>query len=395
MKPFCKLLAVLFFISAIVFSQSKKYQAATVMLTNVENLWDTINSVEVVYDKYKFNDPLNRVSMGKAQAEEFFAKHKKEADSLGVKLYIKDQTLSDEFTPNSIKNWNSKKYFFKLNRVAQIILEIGQNSAAKSPPVIVGMVEVENRQVLEDLVNIPSLKPYNYGIAHLNSSDSRGIDVCFIYRKDRFEMESINKYIVNLPLDDEGNQPKTRDIVTLSGKLDGESFTFIANHWPSRRGGEARSAPLRAIAGNLLKSIFEERLKVNPSEKIIAMGDFNDDPVSPSVKKHLGATSKKENLKNSDIYGPMEDLFKKGFGTLAYQDAWNLFDQILFSGNLIDKDYSSYKMFRTEIYSPKHLVAEEGQFKGYPKRSWNGDLFVEDGYSDHFPVYTVLLREVK
>jgi len=384
-------------VTSISCGQAKKYQSAVVMFTNVENLWDTYNSCDVIYEKYKFNDPNYRVSMEKTKAEAYIKTHQKEADSLGLKLYIDYQTLSEEFTPESAKNWDLERYNKKLIRISEVLSNLGKQTEAKTLPVIIGLSEIENQQVVEDLINTPLLKPYNFGIVHFNSTDSRGIDVCFIYQKNRFTVTEAKKYFIDLPADDSGYKQKTRDIVFMKGTLDGEEFGFTINHWPSRRGGEARSLPLRAKAAEVLKGIYEEQLKKNPDIKVISMGDFNDDPVSPSIKKYLKAKGDKNNLSTLDIYSPMEEKFKKGFGTLAYADAWNLFDQFFYSANLVqtDKKFPTFKVFKTEIYSPAELIATEGQWKGYPKRSWNGDLFIEDGYSDHFPVYTVLLKEKK
>ena len=145
-----------------------------------------------------------------------------------------------------------------------------------------------------------------------------------------------------------------------------------------------------------MKGIYDEIRAENPNAKIIAMGDFNDDPVSPSIAKTLGAKSDKGNIKKEDIVDLMYSMFKRGMGTLAYRDAWNLFDQFFVTGTLIDdeKEFNSYKIFKTEIFSPSYLVSPEGQYKGYPFRMYGGDTYYANGYSDHFPVYTILLREV-
>ena len=375
-------------------AQANKYQAATIGFYNVENLFDIEESADLVNKKYPFYNELNRTSMSVAKAEEIYNAYKQSKDTAEYEMYIDYQILNDEFTPNGKKVFDEEKYKRKLHNLASVISKIGK-SVTQNAPVIMGLVEVENKQVIEDLINEPELAKYNYGIVHYNSIDKRGIDVALIYQKNRFEVISSKKFIVDLPIVPGQSKDITRDILSVSGLLDGEPFTFIVNHWPSRRGGEAVSNPKREKAAEVLKSIFEEIQNRNPTEKIIAMGDFNDDAVSPSIKKVLQAEGKENKLSEKSIYSPMEKMYKNGMGTLAYRDGWNLFDMQFMSSNLISKDLSSYKVHKTEIYSPLELVAPSGQYKGYPRRMYGGDTFDEDGYSDHFPVFSILLREVK
>lgn len=181
----------------------------------------------------------------------------------------------------------------------------------------------------------------------------------------------------------------------IRGLLDGEEMYFLVNHWPSRRGGEAASYPKRVEAAKLLKSIFDEIRQKDPEAKIIAMGDFNDDPISPSIKKFMKTEGNKEKVDPGEIYNGMESLYNKGFGTLAYRDGWNLFDQFMFSSALVGDDYENYEIYKTAIFSPSYLVSKEGRYKGYPNRMYGGDTYHANGYADHFPVYTILLRHAE
>ena len=151
----------------------------------------------------------------------------------------------------------------------------------------------------------------------------------------------------------------------------------------------------REASAELMLSIFNEIREENKDAKIIAVGDFNDDPNSPSIKEVLKSVDKKRKVRDGDIFNATGSMFEKGFGTLAYRDGWNLFDQILTSSSLVGDDYDSYQLYRTEIFSPLYLVSREGSFKGYPNRMYGGDTYNANGYSDHFPVYSILLRKVK
>jgi predicted extracellular nuclease len=257
----------------------------------------------------------------------------------------------------------------------------------------VGLIEVENRQVIQDLVKEPALAKYDYGIVHYNSYDYRGIDVALIYQKRRFTVTNSLKKELKV-FGPDGKREYTRDILVVTGLLDNEKVAFFMNHWPSRRGGEAASLPKRNAAAALLKQQMDSIKTIDPSTKLFAMGDFNDDPVSASLKNYLKAAASEKDLNDEKPYlNLMYPLYKKGVASLAYQDAPNLFDQIIVSKNLVlDKNPKEYSVYKAEIYAPAYLVNKEGNYKGYPFRSWNGDQFT-GGYSDHFPAFVILQKE--
>ena len=240
-----------------------------------------------------------------------------------------------------------------------------------------------------------ALKKYDYGIEHYNSFDARGIDVALIYQKKRFLVtQSYKKELVIYRED--GKREYTRDLLVVVGILDGEKVAFFVNHWPSRRGGEAVSMPKRNAAANLLKQEMDAIKEKNPNIKLIAMGDFNDDPISPSFKNYVKAVGNNKELSEEYPYfNPMYKMYKKGIASLAYQDAPNLFDQIIYSKNLVsDKIKEEYTAYKTEVFAPTYLINKQGNYKGYPFRSWSGNQFT-GGYSDHFPVFTILQKEIK
>lgn len=387
-------------IGCLVFAQEKGQlrKVATVGFLNVENLWDTIKSADYIDGtKDRSNPAFHRSipidSIKYLQVDEIY-KGEWNDDALKGKRVVRYQSGADEFTPKSGKNYDHKIYNKKLENASKVISELGLKQTGTAPA-IVGLIEVENRQVVEDLVKQPALAKYDYGVIHYNSYDYRGIDVAFIYQKRRFTPTNSLKKEVKI-YGDGGRREYTRDILVVTGMLDNERVALFLNHWPSRRGGEAVSLPKRNAAAEVLKKQMDSiRLKM-PDTKMLAMGDFNDDPVSSSLKNILKAAATPKDLSDSMPYlNLMYPLYKKGIASLAYQDAPNLFDQIIVSGNLyapaneLRKDYT---VMRTEIYAPDYLITKEGNYKGYPFRSWSGDKFT-GGYSDHFPAFVILHKE--
>jgi hypothetical protein len=398
MKNLFSLIALLS-ISLVSAQQKKQVRVATVGFLNVENLWDTVRSADYIDGtKDKSNPAFHRsIPLDSIKYLEVTEKDYKGVwndESLAGKKVVRMQGGSEEFTPKSGKNYTYKIYKQKLENEAKVISEMGR-AYTGTAPVVVGLIEVENRQVVEDLVKEPALAKYDYGVVHYNSYDYRGIDVAFIYQKRRFTPSKSWKKEVKV-FGDNGNREYTRDILVLTGFLDNEKVAFFLNHWPSRRGGEAASLPKRNAAAAILKKEMDSVKSLDPSIKLIAMGDFNDDPISPSLKNYLKAVGNPKDLNEENHYlNLMYPLYKKGVASLAYQDAPNLFDQIIVSSNLyspnneLRKDYS---VFKAEVFAPAYLVNKEGNYKGYPFRSWNGDQFT-GGYSDHFPAFVVLQKE--
>ena len=359
---------LLFFMVPNSFGQPKKYIIHTVAFYNFENLFDTVD------------DP---------------------------------DTFDEEWTPNGLQRWTVNKYQKKLSNLARVLAEIGSGENTDSPTFI-GGCEIENRGVLEDLIKQPKLIEKDYGIIHFDSPDKRGIDVALLYQKNKFQPTSFS----NIPLyiykkgnsntenskliSDEGSDDEmqvstknyrvyTRDQLLVTGFLDGEEINIIVNHWPSRSGGEKKSSPFREAAGALNRRIIDSLQRINPNAKVITMGDMNDGPYNKSVKIALGAKAKKSEVKEFGVFNPFEEMAKSGMGTIAYRDAWDIFDQIIVSESLIKTDYSTFQYWKAGIYNKSFLIQNSGQYKGYPLRHSNTEI----GYSDHFPVYIYLIKEKK
>lgn len=338
--PFC------FFIQ-ILYSQSRIFKIRTIAFYNVENLFDTIN------------DP---------------------------------NTLDDEFTPEGSYRYSSKEYWRKIQNISKVISEIGYNTT-NTRPALVGLCEIENRRVLEDLIKSKYLYENHYNIIHFDSPDRRGIDVALLYREQYFKPINQQNFEVKI-WDEEGHRLYTRDQLLVTGLLDDEIIHIIVNHWPSRRGGQQKSNNKRLKSAFVTKQIIASIQNKDKDSKIIVMGDFNDDPIDMSIKEGLGSTGLLNKISDSILYNPMEKLFKKGFNTLGYRDGINLFDQILLSSSLIGQNsaYNSFKLYKSGVFSPFYLTNRNGRYSGYPLRSFENRVF-SGGYSDHYPVYVYLIKE--
>jgi hypothetical protein len=310
-----------------------------------------------------------------------------------IAFYNVENLFDTDDDPNTNDDVKTPAWYAqKLKNLERVISEIGTTDQHQNGPIVLGVCEIENRRVLEDLVNTPKLKAKGYKVIHGDSPDGRGIDNAFLYQEKHFKPTSYAYINPRVPRrEDPGKFLKTRDILLVSGLLDGEEVHFIVNHWPSRSGGEKRSSPGRERAGQANREIIDSLFKINPMAKIMTMGDLNDGPFNKSVKVELRTVPKRAEMKPDLMYNPMEEMSKKGIGTLAYRDAWDLFDQIILSYAWTKDDYSSWRYFKAGVYNRPYMVQTSGRYKGYPLR--NSDA--EPGFSDHFPVYVHIIKEVK
>ncbi len=279
----------------------------------------------------------------------------------------------DDFLPEGEKKWTLRRYKKKIKRLSKVISTIGNDKMAH-PPVVLGVAEVENIDVVLDLVESESLSNFGYKVVHYDSQDERGIEVAFIYREKYFELLDSKRYSTYF-IRENGKKDFTRDILKVKGRLNGEIIYFLVNHWPSRRNGTEESEYKRIQLANLARSIIDEIQQENAEAKIIIMGDFNDNPTNKSIK---------QTLVTSDFYNPMESIFDKGNGTGNYQGEWFLFDQIIFTKNFFSYGKHIYKS--TDIYDKHFLKDKQGKHKENPLRTYRGKWY-KGGISDHFPVY--------
>ncbi|MEM9680179.1 MAG: endonuclease/exonuclease/phosphatase family protein, partial [Bacteroidota bacterium] len=268
-----------------------------------------------------------------------------------------DTSVNDEASPimEMAEGLRKDAYDRKLANMARVISNIGANKTGTAPSIL-GVCEVENRKVIEDLINHPLLVDYDYGIEHYNSPDRRGIDVALIYKKSEFKIN--NSQSRRLLMNDRlsGKPVYSRDQLVVSGELNGDEIYLIVNHWPSRSGGEQRSRYKRVAAAALNNQIIDSLHISNPMAKILTMGDLNDDPISESVQVILNAQQKKKNVKPQMIFNPYVQMFKEGYHTLSYRDAVNIFDQIMFTYPLLKKaNQEGYFYYHAGIYNPSFM----------------------------------------
>lgn len=287
-------------------------------------------------------------------------------------------TLDDDFTPQGKKKWSNKRYRKKVFKLAKTISEICENK--HNPyPILMGIAEVENAMVVEDLINSKPLEDANYGFVHYDSPDERGIDTALLYIKENFEVLH-SEPITLLVYEKNGRRDATRDILYVEGKLNGEKVHVFVNHWPSRRDGHEETSHKRVKAAKTLLHFMEGIESKEVSPNYIIMGDFNDGPEADSIKTLMNSNK---------LYNPMEKLLTPKRGSANYKNSWSLFDQILVSHNFLNYEKGTHSFANANIFDEKFLTEYEGKYKGTPYRTYSGRKYI-GGYSDHFPVYIQL-----
>jgi hypothetical protein len=292
----------------------------------------------------------------------------------------------DDFLASGQYRWTGERYWKKIDRLAEVIALMG-TEVSRDGLSLLGVCEVENVAVLNDVIASPRLKNRNYKAVLIEGPDIRGVDPGFIYNPAHFSVKKAVAYPLRLVTD---SNHKTRDILVVSGVFMGEPVCVLVNHWPSRRGGELASRPNRSAAGRLARHIADSAQQRDPKCRIMIMGDLNDDPVSESIHVQLATFNDAENRGNGKYFNPMETPFKKGIGTLAWQDSWNLFDQIILSHNWLGAA-ALWHYHEVRIFNKAFLRSDQGNFKGYPFRTYSGGKYT-GGYSDHFPSYLVFKK---
>ena len=295
-----------------------------------------------------------------------------------------------EFSPQGDHKWDSKKYWSKIKNMSYAISQMATKTTPQGPAVI-GVSEIENITVLQDLVKADAIKDWNLQIVHHDSPDRRGVDVGLLYNPNLFRVLKVENHRLDIGY-------PTRDQMVVIGlmgtKQTGYSqLAIIVNHWPSRRGGAERSSPGREAAAALNKQIADSLLKVHPNIGIITMGDMNDDPFNKSTAQILGAVKNVKDITPGGFYNPFWEKLDKGIGSYIYRGSWNLFDQIIINSNIVDGK-CGLKFYAAEVLNKEFLKQQDGQYKGYPLRTFSGGVWT-NGYSDHFPTEIFLVKEVE
>lgn len=336
MKKSLMTLGVLALFVLMAYGQEKKFALYSVAFYNMENLFDTIH----------------------------------------------DEGKNDyEYLPNGTNQWNTMKYKAKLKNMSEILSLLSTDKLPMGPAII-GVSEIENYRVLEDILKQPALADRGYRYVHYEGEDQRGVDCAFFYNPKLFELTN-SKLVPYVYINDTIH--KTRGFLIASGNIAGEKMHFIVNHWPSR----AAASPARERAGEQVRAIKDSLLREDSAAKIVIMGDMNDDPMDNSMLT-LGAKKYRKEVGKGDFFNPWwETLEDKGVGTLLYRGKWNLFDQIVLSSALLKKKGLKYD--HNEVFIREYLFQQDGKYKGSPLRTHGGKLWL-NGYSDHLPTIIYLKK---
>lgn len=291
--------------------------------------------------------------------------------------------IDEDFTPGGKLQWNAARFSEKLNRIAEVM-----NMLPGDLPVFIGLCEIENKSVLEELVKEPALllspKKESYQIVHADSPDERGIDVAALYNASVLKDVSFQYYTIALP---DPKDPYTRDLLYVKGKMDNEWIHFFVNHWPSRSGGQAESEPNRMAVAQMLKSKVDAVLADDADAQIVIMGDFNDHPVDRSVKEVLGASESQD----APLFNHMYSIHTSGKGSYFYKGEWGALDQMITSRALMQPKGWHVTNASAGVLREEKILFRDKDGVARPSRTYAGDSF-KGGYSDHLPVFLKLQK---
>lgn len=296
----------------------------------------------------------------------------------------------EEYTPGGAYRYTGEVYAQKLHNIADVLSKIGTD-VTPDGAAIIGLVEIENDKVLADLVRQKEIRHRNYRYCWFPTPDERGISTAMLYNPKYIRVLSAEP--IPVPVETIGWHRPTRAVLHVYGVLAGDSVHLLVNHWPSKSGGEAASAPGRKLAASVNKHFIDSLTAVSPKAKIILMGDLNDNPTAEPIKEILGAKADKGDVTPTDLYNPWIKMYKKGLGTEIYHGDWGLIDQIMLSKSFLETTDNSWQFHNAEIFNRPFLTNRIGKDKGSPHRSFTVSQVWDNGYSDHFPVLIYLTKQ--
>lgn len=290
-------------------------------------------------------------------------------------------TLDEDFTPGGVQKWDLERYELKIGKIAQVMDSLGR-------PNFIGLAEIENKKVLEDLIRAPGLIDEDYGIIHKESPDVRGIDVALLYKKKDFKVLETEFIRVNFPEFIEKDYT-TRDILYAKGKLsNGDIIHLFVNHWPSRRGGLEQSEPKRLFVAQHVRKAVDEISRKEPGAKIVIMGDFNDEPDNTSINSVLGALPDSSASLEGLLYNCFYSLHAEKKGSYYYRGDWNMLDQFIVSADLRNPQGSL--LVKKAAIGDFSWLMYKGKDGLTPNRTYGGPNYY-GGFSDHLPVSIELM----
>ena len=327
------------------------------------------------------------------------AKHQKKAPAYAIGFYnlenlfdtCHDEGKNDfEFLAEGSYHWTGEKYVHKLHNLARVLSEMGTDELPAVGCAAIGVAEVENAGCLKDLCQEAPLKARRYQYVHVEGPDQRGIDCALLYNPDLFTVRNVKlvPYIYKLPQD---SMRATRGFLVVSGTLADEHVTIVVNHLPSR----GATSYYREEGGSQLRVVKDSLLKDDPAVKLLIMGDMNDDPQDASMAQCLGAKREISEVGEGDLYNPWWNELASGNGTLQYQGAWNLFDQIILSSSLLNggqkEEQPGLKLCGHQVFRRDYLIQQDGPYRGNTLRTHAGGTWL-NGYSDHLPTVVYLKK---
>ena len=308
-----------------------------------------------------------------------------------------------EYLPDGANQWTEAKYAKKLANMSRVIAAMKEDNGVWHA--VLGVSEIENRHVLEDLVAEPSIASAGYQIVHYDGPDRRGVDVGMLYRPEIFKLiatESIPFTFTPSRIDwsqwtqEEMDNFKTRDVLMCRGTIDGEMFAIFVTHLPSRLGG--KGADLRPRGAEIIYQRAMELQKEFPGIKIVVMGDMNDNPTDVSMTEFLRGKETREEMTDEDFFDPFLSMIKAGYASLYYQGGNNIFDIVMVNNALANAAPGTFeitpivkKTYYGRIFTKPFMTNQSGQYKGTPFRTFSGGAFV-GGFSDHYPTYIVIRK---
>ena len=312
---------------------------------------------------------------------------------------VHDQGKNDyEYLPDGANEWTPEKYAVKLQNMARVIADMKADNGMWHT--VLGVAEIENRRVLEDLVKEPSIAKADYQIVQIEGPDRRGIDCALLYDPSRMkvvETQSIpfdfNSSIAFTTYNKKEQEDfRTRDILMVHGLIDGEHFAFYVCHFPSRRGD--KGLDVRCRAAEIAYTHVQTMQKKYPGIKCIVMGDMNDNPADESLSGYLHGRRNIQEVGKEDFFNPFWEMLDNGIGSLYYRGDPNIFDCILVSQNLTKGKglrIARQGQYYGTVYSKPYMTQQSGQYKGQPFRTFSNGKFIK-GYSDHYPTFIELKK---
>lgn len=297
---------------------------------------------------------------------------------------VDDPNTDDaEYNAGGKLQWDEAKYTTKLQHIAQVMQAIDSTG-----PAIIGLCEVESEKSLRDLVNQPFFKTNKYAFVHRDSPDERGVDVALLYRSREFKVQSTKWY--NVPLEDPND--RTREILYVSGELNGYPLHVFVNHWPSRSKGQAASEPDRIAAARVLRSKLDSITAGNADARIICMGDFNDHPDDKSMRETLSARSRTD--ASSAYVNEMWGVNERKEGSHFYKGEWGALDQFVVSKPMTSANTGITVVGEGSVWKNKLVLFYDKEGNGRPNRTYVGNDY-KGGYSDHLPILLKVMMPIE